>query len=337
MLKFILKRLAGGIVQTLVVVAAFFLLLRAMPADPAAQIAGSGGGEAAVERTRRLLGLAAPVLSQLWHYMKGIVQFKLGTSWNSGDSIINDIAQRAPVTITVVVLSFLVAMAIAIPLGRAAASKPNGALDRVALGYSLVSGAQPDFFWGLILIFLLTVKLHVFPVPTGLLSADITAPKSVTNFLLIDSLIGGDWSAFVNACWHLALPVITLAFVLTGPILRMTRESVLTVVNADYVLYGRAAGMSERALRKMMLANSIGPILTLVGILFAFSLGGAVLIEFVFSLNGIGLYALNSTLSLDYPAVQGTVLVLTVISLLLFILIDVVQALLDPRVRLGGN
>jgi ABC-type dipeptide/oligopeptide/nickel transport system permease component len=333
---FVLKRLAILVVQVAAVTAGFFLLLRVLPADPAAKYALSGGANA-VNQARHALGLNASVWAQLSRYFNGLIHGSFGQSWNSGASVGEDILNRFPVDITLVTLSFVVAVAIAIPVGRAAASRPNGRVDRATLVYSLVAGAQPDFFWGLVLVYLFAVKLHVFPVPTGVLSPTVVPPPTHTHFILIDSLIAGDFSAFGNALLHFALPVFTLAFVLTGPLVKMTRESVRAVFNADYILYAQACGLPAQQVRRMMLRNALAPVLTLTGILFGFMLGGAVLIEFVFSLNGLGLYALTSTLSLDYPAVQGAVVVLTASSLLIFLLLDIIHAAIDPRVRLGGR
>lgn len=334
---YIARRLGGLVIQVLVVVSVFFVVLRLMPANPASQAAGPAASQQQIEHAKQMLGLNTSIPAQLWHYISGIGQLDLGHAWSSGDMVLSDIVNRFPLTITVVTLAFVLALIIAVPLGRAAAARPGGTVDRGALGYSLLSGAQPDFFWGLILAFLLAVKLHTFPVPTGVLSTSVNAPPTVTHFILIDSLIAGNFTAFFNALWHLALPIFTLAFVLTGPLMKMTRESVITVVQADYILYARSAGLPERQIRRMMLANALGPILTLTAILFAFDIGGAVLIEYVFSLNGLGLYSLNSTLNLDYPAVQGAVLVMTTFSLLIFLGSDLVQAAVDPRVRLGAR
>jgi ABC-type dipeptide/oligopeptide/nickel transport system permease component len=331
---FVARRLAVLVVQVVVVTAGFFLLLRVLPADPAAKFAVSGG-QSAVRQAERALGLDASVWTQLWRYFKEIAGGGLGTSWNGGASVGQEVIARFPVTITLVVLAFIVAIAVAVPVGRAAASRPGGRVDRATLAYSLVAGAQPDFFWGLVLVYLLAVKVQLFPVPTGVLSPDVTPPATITHFVLIDSLIGGDLTALGNALWHFALPVLTLAFVLTGPLMKMTRESVAAVVHSDYVLYARASGLGERQIRRLMLRNALAPVLTLTGVMFSFMLGGAVLIEYVFSLNGLGLYALTSTLGLDYPAVQGAVIVLTTFSLLVFLLLDLAHAMVDPRIRLG--
>jgi ABC-type dipeptide/oligopeptide/nickel transport system permease component len=334
MTRFVLRRIVVLVIQVFLVTVAFFLLLRVLPADPAAKYAGLGG-TASIKQARAQLGLNLSVATQLWKYLSGLAHGSLGVSWDSGTSVVTDIVQRFPVDLTLVVLAFTVAILVAIPVGRAAAAKPGGRVDRATLLYSLVAGAQPDFFWGLVLVFVFAVKIHVFPVPTGQLSPTTIAPPVVTHFLLIDSLLAGNFTAFWDAIVHLVLPVFTLAFVLTGPLVKMTRESVLAVHMADYVVYARASGLPERQVRRIMLRNAVAPVLTLVGILFAFMLGGAVLVEYVFSLNGLGLYALNATLSLDYPSVQGSVIVLTTASLIIFLLLDVAQSIADPRVRLG--
>jgi len=138
---------------------------------------------------------------------------------------------------------------------------------------------------------------------------------------------------FRDALWHLALPVLTLAFVLTGPLIKMTRQSVFGVVRSDYILYARACGLPDQTVRRYMLRNALSPIVTLTGILFGYMLGGAVLIETVFSLDGLGYYALQSTLNVDFPAVQGAVVVMTAFSLLIYLAMDVLHAYMDPRVR----
>lgn len=336
MTRFITGRLALLIPQLGFVIVGTFLLLRILPADPADKVAGVVATPEARAEARRALGLDGSVWSQLGDYLSGLVHWDFGTSWTTGDPVWQEIVERFPVTLQLVGLAFLLALAIAIPLGRAAAAKPGGAADRGAVGYSLFAGAQPDFWWGLMFVYLFAVKLSIFPIPTGgILSSDQIPPPTTTHFILIDSVLHGYWSAFWDAVMHYALPVLTLAFVLTGPLLKMTRQSVLAVVTSDYLLHARASGLPAQRVRRMMLRNSLAPVVTLTGILFGFMLGGAVLIEYVFALHGLGTYVLNSVLDLDYPAVQGAVIVMTVFSLLIYLLMDLIYGMLDPRVRQG--
>jgi len=315
---------------------AVFLLLRALPIDPVSKVVGLVSTDEAREIARADLGLDVSVPTQLGRFLEGLVQGDLGTSWSTKDPVREEIAQRFPVTIQLIVLAFILALVIAIPIGRIAASRPGGRTDNTVLGYSLFAGAQPDFWWGLLFIFIFFFKLGFFPAPIGLYSAGLELPPSTTNFLLIDSAIHGYWDALVDTLKHLALPVITLGFVLTGPLIKMTRQGVINVVNADYMLYAKAAGLPKKQTKRYLMRNSLAPVITLAGILFGFMLGGAVLIENVFTLDGLGLYALRRMLDVDFPAVQGAVVVMTAFALLIYLLMDIIYAAMDPRIRLSG-
>jgi peptide/nickel transport system permease protein len=331
---YVLRRLAFSTVQVLFVAVATFLLLRVLPADPAAKLIGINPSKESYALARHALGLDASIWTQLTKYLGQLLTGNLGTSWDTSRSVATEIAQRYPITLQFVVPAFLLAIIVAVPVGLLVASRPGGRLDRFVLGYSLFAGAQPDFWWGLMFIFVLYFVAHIFPAPLGLLDPIITAPKPVTNFVLIDSLIAGEPDVFLNALGHLALPIFTLAFVLSGPIIKMTRQSAEAVFNSDFILYARACGFPEAKVRRQMLRIAVAPVLTLVGILFGFMLGGAVLIENVFSLNGLGTYALQRTLSLDFPAVQGAVVVMTAFALGVYLVMDLAHSLLDPRVVL---
>jgi ABC-type dipeptide/oligopeptide/nickel transport system permease component len=336
--RFILKRLGFIIPQLLIVVIGTFFLLRALPVDPTSRVVGFVATDEARAQARATLGIDVSQGEQLWRYLKGLIlHFDFGVSWNTQDNVWTEIAQRFPVTIQLTVLAFIVSLLIAIPVGRAAAAKPGKLPDKLTLGYSLFAGAQPDFWWGLMFVYIFFFLIGWFPAPLGQLSPEISPPDVHTRFTLIDALIAGHWEAFADNLHHYGLPVITLAFVLTGPLIKMTRQSVLSVVNSDYILYAKAAGYPAKTIRWYMLRNSLSPVITLSGILFGFMLGGAVLIETVFSLDGLGVYSLQRTLATDFPAIQGAVVVMTAFSLLIYLLMDIVYAVLDPRVRYGGT
>lgn len=336
--RFILKRLGFIIPQLLIVVIGTFFLLRALPVDPTSRVVGFVATDEARAQARATLGIDVSQGEQLWRYLKGLIlHFDFGVSWNTQDNVWTEIAQRFPVTIQLTVLAFVVSLLIAIPVGRAAAAKPGKLPDKLTLGYSLFAGAQPDFWWGLMFVYIFFFLIGWFPAPLGQLSPEISPPDVHTRFTLIDALIAGHWEAFADNLHHYGLPVITLAFVLTGPLIKMTRQSVLAVVNSDYILYAKAAGYPAKTIRWYMLRNSLSPVITLSGILFGFMLGGAVLIETVFSLDGLGVYSLQRTLATDFPAIQGAVVVMTAFSLLIYLLMDIVYAVLDPRVRYGGT
>jgi len=334
MSTFVLKRLAFILPQLFLVAIGVFLLLRALPIDPVSKVVGLVATPEAREIAKEELGLDASIGTQLGRYLEGIVQGDFGTSWNTKEPVRDEIVQRFPVTIQLIVLAFILAIAIAIPIGRMAATRPGGKTDKGVLGYSLFAGAQPDFWWALLFIFVFYFKASWFPAPTGLTTAGLELPPDTTKFILIDSLIHAKFNVFVDVLKHLALPVIVLAFVLTGPLIKMTRTSVLNVATSDYILYGRAAGLPHKTVQRYLLRNSLAPVVTLAGILFGFMLGGAVLIEYVFSLDGLGLYSLRRMLDIDFPAVQGAVVIMTAFALLIYLLMDVIYAAMDPRIRL---
>ena len=158
-----------------------------------------------------------------------------------------------------------------------------------------------------------------------------TPPPAVTGFITIDSLLAGNMAAFRDGVHHLMLPVPTKVFVLSGPIIKMVRQNMVRVLGADYILYARASGLPPWRIALMALKNALVPALTLLGVLYGYILGGAVLIETVFSLGGIGQYAVRSVLAFDYPAIQAVVLVIAAISLFVYLALDVIHAWIDPR------
>jgi ABC-type dipeptide/oligopeptide/nickel transport system permease component len=213
------------------------------------------------------------------------------------------------------------------------ATSPNGAVNKGTLIYGLFAGSQPEFSWGTIFIFLFFVVLGVAPGPLGRISPLTEPPDPVSGMIVVDSLIAGRADLLLESLWYLSLPVLTLSFVLTGPIIKMVRENVSQSMSLGFIQYGEAVGLSKKMLASDSLLAAVAPTLTLIGILFSFMLGGAVLIESMFSINGLGQFSLQSVLAMDYPAIQGVVIVISSLTLLVYLLLDVAQALLDPRLR----
>jgi ABC-type dipeptide/oligopeptide/nickel transport system permease component len=205
-------------------------------------------------------------------------------------------------------------------------------VSRGVFVYSLFAGAQPEFWWGLTFIFFFYVKWGLVPAPLGILSPLSPAPPRITGMLTVDSLLTGNFATFGEVAHHLLLPVLTLAFVLSGPIIKMVRQNVEKALQSDYIMYARSCGLPQRRIAAYTFKNSLAPSLTLIGILYAYMLGGAVLVEQVFSLGGLGQYAVRSILSFDYPAIQGVVLITTTGSLLILLAIDVIHSVIDPRI-----
>jgi ABC-type dipeptide/oligopeptide/nickel transport system permease component len=341
--RFVASRLLQVIPQLVIVAVVTFVLLRLLPANPVTQIVGPTATQATYALEKQKLGLNASLLSQLGTFFSNIIHGGFGTSWQTNEPVRAEIGQHLPITLQLIVMATAVALLVGIPLGYLLSTGGSGARGRGRSRrrrqhpflriFSLFAGSQPDFWWGLVFIYLFFYLVRIFPAPLGILSLTATPPRTITGFILIDSLLTGQIGTFFDALEHFALPVLTLAFVVVGPIIRMTSQGMRTEVNADYVLYARAAGLSRLRIALYIVRNGLAPVLTLTGVLFGVLLGGAVLVETVFSLNGLGVYTLQSVLALNYPSIEGSVVVMTAIALLVYIVMDILYALLDPRVR----
>ena len=333
MIALALHRLLTALVQLLGLALVVFFVIRLLPADPVARLVGLNASREAYLSSQHALGLDRPVLVQLGTYLGGLLDGDLGRSWVSGDPVAREIGRVLPITIELITISFALALLVSVPLGMLCALRPDGAADKVTFGYSLFAGSQPEFWWGLLFIYVFFAKLGWAPAPLGRLDPMATPPPAVTGFITIDSLLAGNMAAFRDGVHHLMLPVLTKVFVLSGPIVKMVRQNMVRAMASDYVLHARASGLSPGRVSLIALKNALVPALTLLGVLYGYILGGAVLIETVFSLGGIGQYAVRSVLAFDYPAIQGVVLVIAAISLLVYLLLDLVHAALDPRVH----
>lgn len=339
LLKYISKRLLIGVLQLLLLTIAVFFIIRILPADPVARLVGMNASQEAYAQAARELGLHRPVLTQLWIYLgfmpdiqPGLLQSSLGVSWVSGTPVVEEIKAYLPVTLELVTLSFLLAFVVAVPIGMLSALNPGGKADKGVFVYSLFAGSQPEFWWGLLFVYLFFFQLGVAPAPLGRLSPITVPPPTVTGFILIDTLVAGQFGKFVEALHHLMLPVANLAFILSGPIIKMVRQNMLRALQSDFVLYANSIGLPKTIVARYALRAAMAPSITLIGILYGFMLSGAVLVETVFSLGGIGQYAVRSVLNFDYPAIQGVVLVIAAVSLVIYLLLDLIQAAIDPRI-----
>ncbi len=339
LLRYILKRLAIGVVQLFGLVIAVFFLIRLLPADPVSRLVGLNSSPEGYAQAAASLGLDKPLLQQLSLYLglqpsvqPGLLQGSLGVSWVTGSSIGSEVAAFLPVTLQLITLAFVLAFIVSVPVGMLGALNPGKAADKGVFVYSLFAGSQPEFWWGLLFVYVFYFQLGWAPAPLGQLSPMTFPPPSITGFMLIDTLIAGEPAKFLEALHHLMMPVITLAFILSGPIIKMVRQNMLRALQSDFVLYANVIGLPRARVARYALRAAMGPSMTLIGILYGFMLSGAVLVESVFSLGGIGQYAIRSVLAFDYPAIQGVVLVITAISLVVYLALDLIHAALDPRI-----
>lgn len=337
--RYISKRFAVGLLQLIGLTIAVFFLIRLLPADPVSRLVGMNSSPEAYAQAAKQLGVDRPLLAQLATYLgfqpeisPGLLQGSLGVSWVTGTPVTAEIATYLPVTIELVTLSFILALAVAVPIGMFGALNPGGKADKGVFVYSLFAGSQPEFWWGLLFVYLFFFHLGIAPAPLGRLSPMTSAPDVVTGFMTIDALIAGQLDVFVEALHHLMLPVITMAFILSGPIIKMVRQNMARALQSDFVLYANCAGLPKERVARYALRAAMAPSMTLIGILYGFMLSGAVLTESVFSLGGIGQYAIGAVLNYDYPAIQAVVLVITAISLVVYLALDLIHAAIDPRI-----
>ena len=289
LLRYISKRLLIGVVQLFCLVIVVFFLIRLLPADPVSRLVGLNASPEAYAQSARQLGLDKSLAEQLTIYLglkpsvaPGLLQGSLGVSWVTGTPIASEIAAFLPVTLQLITLAFVVALLVAVPIGMLGALNPGKAADKGVFVYSLFAGSQPEFWWGLLFVYVFYFKLGIAPAPLGQLSPMTTPPPSVTGFMLIDTLLAGQPAKFVEALYHLMMPVITLAFVLSGPIIKMVRQNMMRALQSDFVLYANLIGLPRKRVARYALRAAMGPSMTLIGILYGFMLSGAVLVESVF-------------------------------------------------------
>ena len=333
--SYIVRRLIALVPILIGVTMVAFLVSRALPGDPARLYAGMRASSGEVQAIRVSLGLDKPLYHQYWIYMQGLVQGDLGFSLRTGFPVAEDIRNRLPATVEMVVFALIFALSIALPLGVWAAVRRGKLIDRFSRFISTLGVAIPDFWAALILVMIFFVFLDVAPPPVGRLDLGAVPPDGPTGFYIFDSLVRGEWATFRNALAHVILPMIALGFPAIAPITRLTRNATLSVLQSDYIAFGRASGLRGAPLYlKYVLRNSLPGAITMTGLISGYMIGGAVLIERVFSWPGVGLYAYNSLERTDHAGIQGVVLLSAVTYLLVFLVVDLLQSIVDPRVRL---
>ncbi len=329
--RYLLRRLVFVVPQLVGVTLITFLLVQLIPGDPARLMLGPLASEETIKLLRDHLGLTRSLPEQYVLYVWHALHLDLGTSWRSTNPVATDLRQRLPATLELITYSLVLAVAIAIPLGVRAARKPGKLGDRFAFGYGLVAGALPEFWLGLILILIFYVKLGWVVAPDGRLDVGVAAPTRITGAYTIDALVTGNWTALESASKHLLLPVVSLSIVTIGPILKMTRSTMQQMLSADFTRYARLCGLPEPLIGRYALRNALPPVVTLVAVLYSFLIGGAVLIEVVFGWGGAGQYAVQGVLDADFAVVQGFVLLAAILSLIVYLIVDLIQFAIDPR------
>lgn len=337
MLRMILRRLLAALPNLVGVVIITFLLTRALPGDPAAYFAGAAATQEAVAQVRQALGLDRPLPEQFMRYVAGLARGDFGQSLSTGQPVLQELLTRLPASLELVLLALLLACAVAVPLGVAAASRPGSWIDQLCRLLTTAGVSLPTFFTGLVLAYVFYFLLGWAPAPLGRLDPMFSPPPQITGLYLIDALLAGEFALWWAALKQIVLPTLTMAIFVLAPIARMTRASMLQVLSSDFVRTARASGLSMMTVRvRYALRNALLPVVTTLGMVFGFMLGSSVIVEKVFGWPGVGSYAIDALTASDYAPVQGFVLAMGVLFVLLNLVVDVLYTLIDPRVGLEG-
>ena len=331
--KFILRRLLLLIPILLGLTLLVFLFIRALPGDPAGAILGERATPEALERVRQALGLNKPLIDQYLAYITGIIRFDLGHSFITNRDVTDDFLQRFPATIELTLAAMAFAIGVGIPLGMYTAKRHGTWSDSAGSVASLIGISIPIFFLGLMLKFLFAIQWPILP-DSGRIDLIVYDIPRVTNFMLIDTLLAGQPDAFVDAVRHLILPAIALGTIPLAIIMRITRASVIDVMNEDYVRTANAKGLSGRVVdNRHVLRNALLPVITVIGLQLGLLLGGAILTETIFGWGGVGKWIYDAVINNDYQVIQSGVLLLALIFILVNLAVDVSYAYLNPRIR----
>jgi peptide/nickel transport system permease protein len=332
MRTYILRRFVHTLPVLLGVATVVFLSLRLIPGDPAVALAGEKASPQEIERLRQELGLNQPLPVQYVQFISHTATLQLGKSIRTGGDITSELVANFAPTIELSLAALFVALLVGLPAGIVAAMRRRSVIEYLTMLFSLTGISMPVFWIGLMLIYWLGAQAGWFPL-SGTVTNTIDVPP-VTHFYTIDALLSGDLGAFSDVLWHLVLPAITLSTVTMAIVSRMARSSMLDVLSSDYLVTARAKGLPEQAVvLGHALKNALIPVVTVVGLQMGALVSGAVLTETVFGRVGVGRYIVTAIGARDYPVVQATVLIVAVFIVAINLVVDVMYAALDPRIR----
>jgi peptide/nickel transport system permease protein len=332
MARFLLRRILLALPALFGLLVLTFVMLRVLPSDPSAALAGENATPEMIAAVRAKYGFDQPLWQQFLTYVGQVLRADLGTTLFTNRPVASDIALRLPATIELTVVALLFAISVGVPLGTLAAVRHNSPFDH-AVRVLTVGGLAVASFWvAIVLQMWLSMEWDLLPL-RGRLEVGTDPPPTVTGLYLVDSLLSLRFDTFVEALAHLALPAFTLSLGGLATIARFTRAGVLETMQKDFVGYAQAAGYPDhRVVWVYVLRNSLVAATTQIGLLFGALISSAVAVEAIYDWPGIGSYAVQAIFSSDYKAILAVTLVVGVIYAVVNILVDVAQALLDPRV-----
>ena len=333
--RYLLRRFIASIIVLFGVSIVIFLMARLIPGDTARIAAGPRASPDMIERIRERLHLDASLAEQYVYFLKGLSEGDLGMSIYSNRAVVTDIAEFFPATLELVLFSGLVMVLVGVPLGILSARYRDGVTDNIARVVALLGVVTPTFVWAIFLMLLFAFVLDLLPT-IGRLSDNVPPPPRITGLYSVDALAAGQFRVFVDAVAHLILPATALALTGMGQAARLTRTNMIESYQRSYSEFARAYNFTERELAfKYALKPAMIPTLTILGLDFAVMLGNAFLVETVFGLGGMARYGIEAIMHKDLNGIIGTVLVIATFFLIVNVIIDLVVAFLNPRVRLA--
>jgi peptide/nickel transport system permease protein len=331
--RYIAQRALLVIPMIWVILTLVFVVLRVAPGDPVSAAMGGKLDEEALDQRREQLGFNEPLIKQYWDYLSSVARFDFGTTFSDNQPVLRVIRDNGGATLSLTIAAFAFALLIGIPLGMVAGRYRDTVPDAIIRLFGILTYAAPIFFVGYLL------QAYVAK-PLGLPTSGMASPITVftveprTHILLIDVFLSGDGAAIEDVLKHLLLPALTLGLLICGVFIRLVRVNILQTMQADYVEAAEARGISRgKVTRRHAFRNALVPVITVIGLQFALLLGGAVLTESTFNWPGLGQKLVDYINDRDYGAVQGIITIFAVAVVLISLLVDIVNALVDPRVR----
>jgi len=334
---FLVRRVMWSLLVLVGLSVVIFLIARVVPGDPARMALGPTATQDQVADLQEKLGLNLPLIQQYGLFLGGLAQGELGRSLLTEQSVNDDISETFPATLELVLFTILIAFTFGVPLGVAAARWKDRWPDNLVRAIAILSAVMPSFFIALLLQVLAGYVLQILPT-TGRLPRDMEFQASVTGLLIIDGLLAGRLDVVGQALRHLLLPSIALALATMGQIARITRASMIDVSRQDYIEAARAFGIPDRVrLFKYQLRPAFVPPLTILGLEFASLIGGAFVVELIFSWPGMAAYGIRAITQKDLNAIMGVVMVSGAFFVVVNLVIDVLVGIVDPRIRIRGR
>ena len=334
LLFFVLRRLFQLIPVLLGVSIITFTMARMLPGNAAIMAGGPLASPEDIARIEEEMKLDRPIGEQYVAYLNDILRGDFGTSWRTGQPVIEELAQYFPASFELVTASLFLAVLFGIPLGIVAAIHQGTKVDQLLRALSVGGISIPIFWSGLLMIFIFYYLLGIAPPPIGRIGFSVAPPVHVTGFYILDSILTLNGPALASSLKQLALPGLTLMIAMTAPIIRITRSCMLDVLKEDYIRSAKASGLRGHVvLYHDALKNALLPVITFIGGYYGYSLGGEVLVEQIFSWPGMGRYSVAAIFNLDYAPVQGFVMLTALLYVLIYTVVDVLYAVVDPRIR----